>query len=68
MLEKSDTDVGDVLAAFTRHEIDVALLVPTETGLKKSIMDATANVRDYLLSTGIHDFDDQALDRVYRPH
>ena len=59
MLEKSDTDVGDVLAAFTRHEIDVALLVPTETGLKKSIMDATANVRDYLLSTGIHDFDDQ---------
>ena len=60
MLEKSDTDVGDVLAAFTRHEIDVALLVPTETGLKKSIMDATANVRDYFFSTGLHNFDHQA--------
>lgn len=60
MLEKSDTDVGDVLAAFTRHEIDVALLVPTETGLKKSIMDATAGVRDYLLSAGFHDYDKQA--------
>ena len=60
VLEKSNTDVGDVLAAFTRHEIDVTLLVPTETGLKKSIMDATANVREYLLTSSFHDFDDQA--------
>ena len=60
MLEKSDTDVGDVLAAFTRHDIEVALLVPTETGLNKSIMDATASVRDYLHSVGVHDYENQA--------
>lgn len=60
MLEKSDTDVGHVLAAFTRREIDVALLVPTETGLKKSIMDATASVRDYLLTTRFHNYDNQS--------
>ncbi len=60
MIEKSDTDVGNVLTAFTRHEIDVALGGPTEMGLKKSIMDATASVRDYLLSTALHDHDKQA--------
>jgi MvaI/BcnI restriction endonuclease family len=60
VLEKSDTDVSKALAAFTRHDIDVTLLVPTQTGLNKAIMDATANVRDYLLSKGFHDYEKQA--------
>lgn len=59
MLEKSDTDVGDVLAAFNVHGLDVGLLVPTETALDKSIMDATSNVRDYLRDVGAHHFEEQ---------
>lgn len=60
MLEKSDTGVADVLARFNRYNLEVALLVPTETGMAKSIMDATAPVRDYFEETGFHDYDTQA--------
>ena len=32
VLEKSDAANGDVPAAFTRHRMEVALLIPAETG------------------------------------
>lgn len=35
---------------------EVVIIIPTETGLRKNIMDATSNVRDYLSRTGIHDY------------
>jgi len=38
----------------------VGLLVPTETGMQKSIMDATAGLREYFQETGFHDYDTQA--------
>jgi hypothetical protein len=60
MLEKSDTSIADTLTVFNRYNLDVGLLVPTETGMKKSIMDATAGVRDYFHDTGFHDYDTQA--------
>lgn len=59
MLGAADVSVQEVLRYFTRKGLDVGLVVPTETGMSKSIMDATANVRDFLRASGIHDFDSQ---------
>ena len=59
MLEKSETDVAQTLKTFNSYQLDVALLVPTPTGLSKSIMDATGPVRTYLMENGVHDFERQ---------
>lgn len=60
MLEKSDTDVAAVLAAFNSKRLDVGLLVPTITGMQKSIMDATSSLRDYLSDNNFHEYQKQA--------
>lgn len=57
MLSAADVPIEDVLRYFTQRGIEVAFLVPTETGMKKSIMDATGQVRDFLKRAGIHDFE-----------
>lgn len=44
------------LAVFIRHQVSFALIEPTETGLQKSIMDATASVRHFLQEHHIHDY------------
>lgn len=44
---------------LTKHQVPLALIEPTETGLKKSIMDATGSVRSFLKENGIHDYDTQ---------
>lgn len=44
---------------LTAESVDITLLQPTKTGLGKSIMDATAAVRNYLKEAGLHDFDEQ---------
>lgn len=44
---------------LTKSQISLTLIEPTETALKKSIMDATAPVRNYLEENGIHDFTTQ---------
>ena len=36
------------LKVLTENSISLTLIEPTETGLKKSIMDATGSVRNYL--------------------
>lgn len=59
MLSSSDVSIQEVLRYFTKRGIEVGLLVPTETGMAKGIMDATANVRDFLRDSGLHDFDGQ---------
>jgi hypothetical protein len=48
------------LALLTENLVEVALLEPTQTGLRKSILDATATVRDYLVKHRVHDYDTQA--------
>jgi hypothetical protein len=60
MLERSDTSLSETLKTFNNFNLDVGLLVPTDTGMKKSIMDATATVREYFVDTGLHDYDVQA--------
>jgi len=59
MLEKSDKSISDTLKVFNNHNLDVALLVPTDTGMKKSIMDATSSVREYMEAIGFHDYERQ---------
>lgn len=57
MLSKSDTPIDIFLPIFASCEVPVAFLVPTQTGYEKSIMDATAPVRELLLDAGIHNYD-----------
>ena len=47
------------LKLLTRSSVSLTLIEPTETGLKKSIMDATGTVRNYLKIKNIHDFETQ---------
>lgn len=42
---------------LTEKSVELCLIEPTETGLEKSIMDATGSVRTYLRSQGIHDYE-----------
>lgn len=41
---------------LTENSIELCLIEPTQTGLVKSIMDATGSVRSFLKSKNIHDF------------
>ena len=49
----------DRLKLLTNHSVSVALIEPTATGLKKSILDATGSVRSYLKENDLHDYDFQ---------
>lgn len=42
---------------LTKNQVSLTLIEPTETGLKKSIMDATGSVRSYLKGENIHDYE-----------
>lgn len=44
---------------LARHGIEAALLVPTPTGLEKSIFDATDSLREYLAACEFHDYEAQ---------
>lgn len=47
----------DKIKLLTKNQVSLTLIEPTETGLKKSIMDATGSVRSYLKSEDIHDYE-----------
>lgn len=47
------------LKILTENSIELCLIEPTETGLKKSIMDATGPVRSFLKEAQVHDYDQQ---------
>jgi len=59
-LSLSDFPVAEALGILTRKGIEAALVVPTPTGMDKSILDATSDVREYLRDTGFHDYAGQA--------
>lgn len=44
---------------FTRRALDYAIFIPTETGLGKAIIDATAPMRGLFESEGFHDYSTQ---------
>lgn len=59
MLSKSDTPIDVVIAALSSFSVEAGFLVPTPTGLEKSILDAHEDFRNYLKKVGLHDFDSQ---------
>src|SRR5690606_17822723 len=44
---------------LTAESVDITLIQPTRTGLEKSILDATAPVRNYLRDHEIHEYESQ---------
>lgn len=48
------------LKILTENSVSLTLIEPTETGLKKSIMDATGTIRNYLRKNNFHDYNLQA--------
>ncbi len=59
MLSSSDTNIQEVSTLILNNGYDVAFLVPTETGLKKSILDAHKSIRAFLKRTYLHDYENQ---------
>ncbi len=59
MLNQSDTNIETVTTLILNEGFDVAFLVPTETAMKKSIMDAHGSVRSFLKRNNIHDYENQ---------
>jgi hypothetical protein len=59
LLSKSNVSVADSLRVFKSAGLDVGFLVPTDTGLAKSIMDAHASLRAFFLRNRIHNYDQQ---------
>lgn len=56
------------LKALTAYSVPLTLIEPTRTGLEKSIMDATGPVRQFLLDTKLHNFQDQGQGRENKVH
>ena len=59
MLMAANTSIDDALKLFNGAGVATGLLVPTATGYKKSIMDATLSVRDFLRESGMHEYSTQ---------
>ena len=59
MLNLSNIDVAETLRAFSDAGVDCTFLVPTQTGLEKSILDATETVRAWLNENGVHNYSAQ---------
>lgn len=59
MLSKSDFELGTAVRLFSLFGKDSAFLVPTETGIKKSILDAPYSLRKFFSDNNIHDFESQ---------
>ena len=58
MRQLTETEINRI-KLLTENSVELTLIEPTETGLIKSIMDATGSVRSYLKSKNIHDFESQ---------
>ena len=56
----------DKIELLTRNSVSLSLLEPTKTGLKKSILDATGPVRDYLDKLNIHNYSSQKQGKDYK--
>lgn len=56
MLAIANINFEKPLAWFKSKGFKVAFIVPTETGLKKSILDATKDFRSILAESKVHDF------------
>jgi hypothetical protein len=56
MLSKSDIPLANLIKLLTSFNTEAGYLVPTETGMSKSILDAHGALRSYLALNEVHDF------------
>lgn len=61
MEPKDENLLNKNIENFNNLRINYSILVPTETGLEKNIMDAVSGVREFLKNNGIHDYGTQKL-------
>ena len=61
LLSQSDRSITKVVDAFAKFNLEAGYIVPTKTGIKKSIFDAHETFRIYLSSKQIHDYSKQRL-------
>jgi hypothetical protein len=59
MLNQSDFSVVTAIEMFAEFGVDAGYLVPTTTGLEKSILDAHQQLRSFFLENAVHDYSDQ---------
>jgi hypothetical protein len=64
MLKKSDIDLSETSTALLNLGFDVSFLVPTNTALEKSIIDAHDSMRAFLKRNEIHDYGNQ-LEQIW---
>ena len=57
----SEALVDKNIKFLTSEKVPFVLIIPTKTGLKKSIIDAVSEVRDFLRNKQIHDYENQEL-------
>jgi hypothetical protein len=61
MLTRSDTDIKAVVSYLAKYSVEGGYLVPTQTGLEKSILDAHESLRKFLKQNNYHDYANQGL-------
>ena len=66
MLKAANTSIEAALRLFNGAGVSTGLLVPTATGYKKSIMDATLSFRDFLRNEGIHEYTRQGQGQEHK--
>jgi hypothetical protein len=59
MLSKSDIPLPSLIKLLTSYNVEAGYLVPTSTGMSKSILDAHGALRSYLSLNDIHNFNEQ---------
>jgi hypothetical protein len=60
MLSSSDKDIKSVMSELSKFGVEAAYIVPTETGLRKSILDAHEGFRNFLNRNQIHNYETQS--------
>ncbi|MNS99447.1 hypothetical protein D3C72_1338490 [compost metagenome] len=63
---KEDSILEVNIKFLEENKIQYASLVPTETGLKKNILDAISNVRDFLNKHSLHNYDQQDFGPLFK--
>jgi hypothetical protein len=56
MLNRSDTDIKAIVSYLAKFSVEGGYLVPTQTGLEKSILDAHEALRKFLKQNNYHDY------------
>lgn len=64
--EPSNSEENPTKKLLEENQINYSVIIPTATGLSKSIMDATKKIRQFLKTENIHNYDNQNLGPNYK--